>query len=892
MKPFLLFLFLLLLSVSSSGQIVSVHYDHFGKRACVAYQEGDTIYKAIVSENISGQRIPGLPGNVIAFPSSQSPETDAANATNELLFAFDPGTYPEGDMLHDIEFTADGRLFGIVYQYGNVVYFYDSAYNMLSIVPVDDEPIDMCIVNNKAYVVCKGSNSVNVIDLNNFNIEDTFPVYDNACQIAVSPDETIAYVGFSSFEDGSIGAYNLQTHTQIYHLWDPFITQIGWKGYGGRVFSQFFPFMLSPDGNYLICGDDEGAFPLLYNAPQGTLLQRFEFESMKGAKFSDDSGLLFVLTSSGITGRCGLRKVSLPDLAVTDSIIFESQYFFGITNLVLSNDQQKILAVNESDDKVYYFDILAHTLTEKPETGFFGLMLKGSFDKQFGVISTTGRYVVYNVNTGNKVSNNNASIGSGVGFTLSPVNGQMIYSDDCFFNWFNYSGERYGRALLNPAGTITYTEVLTSGEDPEADSPTSSALCMDGSHLITCNRLSKNITVYNMASGEADTTFSLGKITNVYRIPGTDKFVFFGYDDITVSIYDHSTGLITAQFIIGSCTQAIASPMGDYLYVYGDAPPTGRLYKISLTASPPVISEILSVPYIPYEFTVLIFGEPSNTHYSKLEISPDGRYIIFPINHFTGNYIYVADVYKMEIVKTFSGISTSVLDYAFTENSQKACLVTYDRNLIIMNLNGTDTDIEVTKLLPQIGMSVVYHPFEELFYVLYIRDQILKVDPIDGSNVGEIWTTNNVSWDLYLDNGNVRLVCQNMSIWKDGLTYALPNASISSSFDSHWNALLVNIPGPDRVYVLGDLFLDSDQTVAPEKVLKCYPNPSSESVTIELSGNGTMLELIDNQGRVVERVITKSGTYSMDVRHMSNGLYLVKSYQDDRIVTGRILVSH
>jgi len=888
-------LFIIILSVFVSvgySQIISANYSVDGKSATMTFKNGDSLEKVKVLNTQQAQPIEGLNANVLYYPSSERNKTYASASTSENLYEFEPGTYPEGDMLHDIEFTRDGRMFGILYQYSNQVYFYDSAYTLLSIVPVDNEPMDMCIVNNNAYVVCKGSKSLDKIDLSTFQITASFPIADNPCQIAVPPDESIAYIGFYSFEDGSVAAYDLQTQSQLYQLSEPLIIQNGWDGYIGRVFSRFFPFIISPDGNYLLCDRDSDAHPVLYNAPQGELIKTFEYESLKGAAFSDNSESLFILTASGMTGNCGLRKINLPDLSEVDSIIFTNDDYVNNTDLVLSSDEQKLLAINESASEVLHFNFITHTLTVKPDYDIFGICIKGNYNRQFGVVKSFGHYSVYNVNTGSKVSSTNVSMGAGAGFALSPVNGQMVFSDHGFNNWMMYGGEKYGRALLSPGGTISVNGTQTCGEDPEADSPTSSSITLDGKHLVACNRISKNITVQNIATGETESVFSLGKTTQVYRIPNTDILVFYGADENMVSLYDFNLSSVIAQFSVGNCIQVIASPNSDYLYMYGGAPPSGLLYKVSLLTSPPVVVAMLPVSYLPFTWTVLLWGENSNPHDSKFTISPDGRYIILAVDdQIAGSYINVVDVEKMEIVKSLTGISTNVVACAFSSDSQRACLLTYDKNLIILGLDGTSTYVQTNVNIPEVGISVVYQPFEELFYVMYVKDQILKLNPADGSIVGNIWTNNNFSWELFLDNGNLPVICQNMSIWKDGVTYALPNATISSSFIPEWNALLANVPGPDRVFVLGNLFVGMNAAEFSHQEIKCIPNPAIESVDIQLPAGAERFEIFDSYGRLVASKTNVTATYTLNVHGYSAGLYLIKSYSNGKFSFGRMIVA-
>ena len=65
-------------------------------------------------------------------------------------------------------------------------------------------------------------------------------------------------------------------------------------------------------------------------------------------------------------------------------------------------------------------------------------------------------------------------------------------------------------------------------------------------------------------------------------------------------------------------------------------------------------------------------------------------------------------------------------------------------------------------------------------------------------------------------------------------------------------------------------------------VIKLYPTPVRNDLTIESSGRIKWVELMDYQGRLIRQINVDSGTYILDMSSYSNGLYIVRVITRDR----------
>ncbi len=83
---------------------------------------------------------------------------------------------------------------------------------------------------------------------------------------------------------------------------------------------------------------------------------------------------------------------------------------------------------------------------------------------------------------------------------------------------------------------------------------------------------------------------------------------------------------------------------------------------------------------------------------------------------------------------------------------------------------------------------------------------------------------------------------------------------------------------------------------SPDVAPKVYPNPSSDYITVEVDDRHpapTMIELIDSQGRVLQRVAHEAGTSShvhvLRTADLAKGVYIIRVQSENGILTRKFV---
>ena len=77
------------------------------------------------------------------------------------------------------------------------------------------------------------------------------------------------------------------------------------------------------------------------------------------------------------------------------------------------------------------------------------------------------------------------------------------------------------------------------------------------------------------------------------------------------------------------------------------------------------------------------------------------------------------------------------------------------------------------------------------------------------------------------------------------------------------------------------------------KKLKYYPNPTSGPINIEIDGKVTELFIADISGKLLKRVeVDDSSRISIDISEFPSGIYFLKYLNNDRWLTGKVLLQH
>ncbi len=179
------------------------------------------------------------------------------------------------------------------------------------------------------------------------------------------------------------------------------------------------------------------------------------------------------------------------------------------------------------------------------------------------------------------------------------------------------------------------------------------------------------------------------------------------------------------------------------------------------------------------------------------------------------------------------------------------------------------------------------------------------VGSMTNSHDGDV-TGNHSTGDFY-DQWIVKLNTQGDIIWQQcigsGWNNGLSDAAILSESDmiiigstpeNNEGDVLCDFKGGSDVWIykLIDTTVDINETEINSKI-KVYPNPVSSRLNIELpenfNMNGTSIQIIDMNGRLVLRTKPVSFSETFDISKFIKGFYLIKIQNSKTVVTRRII---
>lgn len=77
--------------------------------------------------------------------------------------------------------------------------------------------------------------------------------------------------------------------------------------------------------------------------------------------------------------------------------------------------------------------------------------------------------------------------------------------------------------------------------------------------------------------------------------------------------------------------------------------------------------------------------------------------------------------------------------------------------------------------------------------------------------------------------------------------------------------------------------------------VKLFPNPANASVTIELVNlnfDNSKIEVYDSSGRIVSQETARFPRTTIDVAHLSNGMYFIRIEKEMSILISQIQITH
>lgn len=818
---------------------------------------------------------------------------------SDMMNSFDPSPTPNGDFVQKISYTTNGELIAVLHKHSDNLFMYNSStFEIEHIIDLGRGPMDMKITDDFIYVCCYYGKEIQVVDLSTYTVTSTIKLEKKPCQIELNPDNSIAYVGLIDDSKGAIAAFNLETETQIFETTLPKIYVIGRSGVNGRVGFKFMKFYLSPDGNKIIAANSEFNMTGIYDAIDGDLLQTYSLGDLLGADFSNSGDTLFCSFIEHPNKLYKAYRINMTNLIVIDSIIASPLYVGNFADVCVSSDGTKMLSTGEwLGHDYYYFDFNTYQYNTIAGASMqFSNTIMKIEDLDYAVILNLGYFDIVDMNTGQLVATLTDDIEVGWTGAISPSGNNMFLSD-CVteHTTFEYTGEAmHAIDISDPSNYIIDTSYY-AGNAYEADETNMAYLIDDGKKLISCNKLSHNISVVDVETGLTDTLIYHSGISGFKIIPDKNQAIIWADYHDTIRILDLDTYKYITNIYIGDVNVHTlkVSNDGQWAYLLDYNPWAGilsHLSKIKLDGAASIIVDKISLNvqwtrYWNLNTGIVIYG--------AADISPDGKYFFYlERNEYEDYFIGIIDVNQMEIVASLPTEANAVFSFAFSNDSKWALPLCYTYSLPIVYIDGENSFINTYFPVYHECLSAAYNPVDSLFYVLQSLNQYHAVDPENGEIVETFDTGDKFQFNIKIDNaGNPAVLTTTKLIYKDEI-YPMIGRSTIMNYYKDQGIFVIPVPGPDKIVTFGDLSVDlqESQPYVGQKTFDIIPNPANERILIKADFFINRIEIMDITGVIQIKENINKYNPMVNVSTLSSGIYLVRLISDAQTVVQKMYV--
>ena len=903
MKKLIILSLLLFLSFQLFSQVYDVIFEKNGEPFGIKVFDGESVRKFRFDELSDDGRYEIILGDkTIIFDFNQWEQQNQefqANQNGSALEIFEPGLLPEGDLIRAFEYSPDGSILATLYQHSDNVYFYNTTnYEVLAIVDVGREPMDIKMTTHSAYVCCHTSNEVNIIDLSDFSISNSFEVFEYPCQVEINQDETVVYVACNSFLNGSIAAYNSSSGEQIFHTYEPFIHHEGKAGGQGRCSYSFTDFSLSPHINYIIAINTSGQAPSVFNSNTGELIKAFNFGgAMKGSGFSETGDTLYIYSTQH-PDSMSLHRININDLSVIDSIIAitSESGIISHTDLSINADGTKVLTGGDSWNSRYcFFDFNSYDYQYISDPNLFGISnIYTSYDKRYAISQVFLLARLIDMETGQIINRTPIGMPVGLAGATSPIEDKMALSDaPLFYSIPEYPEEKFYIFDFSDHININTDTVIIAGVAPEADMTNCAVLSNDGNKIIATNTLTDNISIIDFASGQLDTLIYMEGVSDVKTIPNSDLILVSGQDAVSIKIIDLTNNGIISELFTGNADDVFVTADGKNAYVFEILSSSlGSVKKIDINGASSQITGNVLVGYSNCLYHV-IFSEVDML--TTAGISPDGNYMLFgAVDNIQGDVIYVVDTRIMELVDTIPVNNDCVYGYAFTDDSKRVCALAFNSQIPIIYLDGENSYVESEVSLEDRSFSVDFNTVDGLFYILLKSNCLYQVNPNTGEILSIIPTNSENCWQVGFDQNGIPLIRSSENLLYENESYPLPGISEEFSYNEENDLFIIPIPGPDKVCVFNPLAVSIEtypRTINNEGV-RVFPNPARDVVFIYSENIIESLKIYNSEGKFVYSEDCNKLNTSVFVSNYKEGAYFIIIRSIDGITTHKLIIVH
>ena len=492
------------------------------------------------------------PRPVQGHPAAGSAGQDGAPAAEFLSLNSDP----EADGPDEVAYTPDGTQVLVVHRETDNVTFFDvNTRTVTHTIGVGDFPTDVATSPNGQYAAVPNvfSNTVSIIHIPTHQVLANVPITgQQPYRVAFTPDSALIVVGVindavnSSF---SIISTNLESEIASF----PSTSQgvIGFyftpeSGGSGPIFTQW---ALTPDGQRIVCPNRGGSQVMIYDRATGVGTPLATATGPTGVHISNDGTVAVVAHDS--PGNA-ISRIDLVTQTVTNTFpvgVIDGQ--------VIRITPDKSHAIAAPSNNVIFVNLTTGAIATTIMTGSVG-EVELSFDGQYAFVSNANARVIH-VPTRTLVAT--VPFAACVEAATSPVALRAVALNTRFREDIHFYS-------INGA-TSSLEGFASTGAPPEGDAARNLALSQDGSKLVVCNNISRNVSIVDMNSKTVSAYVEVGDRPLAAAItPNGQYAVVCATDADRVRVIDLATSAVVASLtVVSRPAQVRISSDGLWAYV-------------------------------------------------------------------------------------------------------------------------------------------------------------------------------------------------------------------------------------------------------------------------------------------------------------------------------------
>jgi YVTN family beta-propeller protein len=794
----------------------------------------------------------------------------------------DPGELPEGDYMGQVAYTRSGdRVLLTNRMTDNITVFDAATMEVLQNIEVGPYPGGLAVSDSYAVVTLGFSDSVVVIDLDDYSITSGFATGEQPWVVRITPDGSRAYVSCDIDDVCEVMDLDSMTHVMTIPDFPIALATFSFNSENGRNSFVFTDFELTPDGQHLIVGGYRDSV-FFYNTVTGVI--DYVVPDIPRCTSIEISGNDSVAVALSNTNPVVVHQIDLMTHAKTAEVTVTGYSISISLDIGVNHDGSKaFISVSNNSSAIVRFttsDFLIITETLSPfwigTSPDHTLAISGQFHFSiidFATETWLGEYAGNAQHTGAI-----CPVGSlAVGFDAARHEG--LY----FYDYANTS-------------TPMYLGTTNAGLDPEGDAPRRVAITPDGSKAVVTNVLSDNATIIDLNTYAVEAIVPIGDRVQNLSITSDSRYaVICGFNTNSVKILDLTTDSVVADVPTGTRAGVVSlTPDDEYAYIGNIQANTVSVVKLDSSAS----TELAEIPCGVIGVVWAAYGVSSD-----VEVSPTGEYTLVATSF--DDVVQVIDNASNTIVASPT-VGDFPIQIAFDTTGDYAIVTNYfSSTYSVIHVDGESTAVVAQ---PSAGadarpLRLATNPVtNEIGVGLYSARSVLNVDPQTGSvNSTDYYTAYGSLIQLeYGESGDPIVLTSS-----DGTTpghlhrfgQAIPLPAVPSYFDycPAVQKACVVMPGPDHVLVVHWVGTAVEEAItipleSPCRLSLPAPNPFTRSTEVRLSipdrvhvrvsvydsGGRSVADLLDHHLAPGSHTLRWDGT-NAEGQRVSSGVYFVKA---------------